>query len=121
MSYIIKASLIAVAVVGVTHLLGSQADARLYHPHFPFVTLFFALSSVAAHEAIVRSLAGNPRRFPAYFMGVSGIKMMVYLVAIGIYVFIHQENAVPVIVLFMLLYVLYTVLELVTLVPKVSK
>ena len=121
MSYIIKALLLALAVVAISHLLGSQADERLYHPHFPFVTLFFALSSVAAHEAIVRSLAGNPRRFPAYFMAVSGIKMMVYLVAIGIYVFIRQEEAVPVIVLFMLLYVLYTVLELVTLVPKVSK
>lgn len=121
MSYLLKAFALGAVVLGLSHTLGQYADARLYHPHFPFVALFFVLGSWATHQGILSSLGENPKRFPAYFMGITGIKMMVYLMGIGIYVFIMQEKGVPAVILFLLLYVLFTVLELLSLMPKVRQ
>jgi uncharacterized membrane protein len=59
--------------------------------------------------------------FPAYFMGISGIKMLAYMIGIGVYVYIMKDAAVPVIVLFLLLYVLFTGFELISLLPKVQQ
>lgn len=119
MSYLIKAFLLGAFMLCTCWLLGTYADERLYHPHFPFVTLFFLIGSWAAHQGILASLKENAKRFPAYFMGITGIKMMVYLLAISVYVFVMREGAVPVVVLFLALYVLYTALELWSLIPKV--
>jgi len=121
MSYLLKALALAATVLGLSYALGQYADARLYHPHFPFVTLFFVLGSWATHQGILSSLGENPKRFPAYFMGITGIKMMVYLLGISIYVFVMLEEGVPTVILFLLLYVLFTVLELVSLLPRVRK
>ncbi len=121
MNYVWKAAALAVTVLGISVALGQYADARLYHPHFPFVTLFFLIGSCAAHQGIVASLKEQPKRFPAYFMGISGIKMMVYLMAISIYVFVMTQEAVPVVVMFLVLYVLFTALELTSLIPLASR
>lgn len=121
MSYLLKALAVALSVLGITYALGQYADARLYHPHFPFVALFFVIGSWATHQGIIGSLGENPKRFPAYFMGITGIKMMVYLLGIGIYVFVRQEKGVQVVVLFLVLYILFTALELVSLLPRVQQ
>lgn len=121
MNYLWKATALGITVLGITFVLGHYADGRLYHPHFPFVTLFFLIGSWAAHQGILASLKENPKRFPAYFMGITGIKMMVYLLAISVYVFVRKEQGIPVVILFLLLYVLFTALELASLIPKVRR
>ena len=121
MTYFLKALAMAVIIWSVTFALGTMVDAKFYHPHFPFVIAFFLLSSAGLHAAIISSLSENPKRFPAYFMGVSGIKMLAYMIGIGVYVYIMKDAAVPVIVLFLLLYVLFTGFELVSLLPKVQQ
>jgi hypothetical protein len=121
MSYLMKAVAMGLSVVGITYLLGAYADGRLYHPHFPFVALFFVIGSWATHQGILRSLGENQTRFPAYFMGITGMKMMIYLLGISIYVFVMKEDGVPVVVLFLLFYILFTALELVSLLPRVQK
>lgn len=118
MSYLLKTLALAASVLGSAYALGQFADPRLYHLHFPFVALFFVLGSWATHQGILSSLGENPKRFPAYFMGITGIKMMVYLLGIGIYISVKREEGVPVVILFLLLYVLFTGLELVSLLPR---
>jgi uncharacterized membrane protein len=107
-------------VWGLTFLLGHYAHARFYHSHFPLVLLFFVLSSSAIHAGVLASLNENPKRFPAYFMGITGLKLMVYLISISIYVVIYKEAGIPVLLLFLMLYVLFTALELFSLLPKVK-
>lgn len=121
MNYALKATSLVLVLWGLTFALGHAVDARLYHAHFPFVLAFFGLSSVALHAGIEAALKENPKRFPAYFMGLSGIKMLVYMLGIGIYVFVQKEESVPIIALFLISYVLFTVLELVSILPKAQR
>lgn len=118
MNHLLKAALLGIIVWGTAFGLGNSLAPELYHPHFPFVIGFFVFGSWAAHNAIIASLKGNAARFPAYFMGITGLRMLAYVLAIGIYVFLMREEAIPVIVVFLLSYVLFTVLELVSIVPK---
>lgn len=110
----------AIIIWSVTFALGAFVDAKFYHAHFPFVIAFFLMSSVGLHAAIIASLSENPKRFPAYFMGITGLKLMAYLLSISIYVVIYQESGIPVLILFLILYVLFTALELFSLLPKVK-
>lgn len=120
MSYFLKAFAVAFVVWGLTFLLGHYADTRFYHPHFPFVLLFFVLSTSAIHASILASLKESPKRFPAYFMAITGLKLMAYLLSVSIYVAIYQEAGIPALILFLILYVLFTALELISLLPKVK-
>ena len=120
MIYFLKSSALAVLVGVSTFLVGTFAAARFYHSHFPLVLLFFVLSSSAIHAGVLASLKESPKRFPAYFMGITGLKLMVYLLSISIYVVIYKEAGIPVLLLFLILYVLFTALELFSLLPKVK-
>jgi hypothetical protein len=68
-------------------------------------------TSVAVHHFTVKASKKRPQLFPTYFMAITGLKMMVYIIALGVYVYIFKDSATPVIITFLTLYVVYTALE----------
>jgi len=111
MKYSIKAFLVYAIVMLITLLVVKMTDVVLLPLHISSVGLFMCATSMLVHHFTVQASAKNPKRFPAYFMAITGLKMMVYIIAIGSYVFVFQHSATPVIVTFLFLYVVYTVLE----------
>lgn len=89
--------------------------------HLVAWAFFMFGTSVGVHVATIKASKENPNRFPTYFMAITGLKMLAYLVALGIYVFIFQKQAIPAIIGFLILYLTYTVLEVISAVRMVKK
>jgi hypothetical protein len=111
MKYSVKAFIVYSIVILIAALLNELSGLTFNAVHISFCGLFMFGTSVAVHHFTVQASKEKPQRFPTYFMAITGLKMMVYIVALGVYVFAFKDSSTPVIITFLVLYVVYTVLE----------
>lgn len=111
MKYTVKALLVCVLAMVVAVLLNEFSPVEFSAIHISFLCLFMFGSTLMVHHFTVKASEENPRTFPTYFMAITGLKMLAYLVALGIYVFIFKQSSIPVVIGFLVLYVIYTILE----------
>lgn len=111
MKYTIKALLIYLIAMAIALVLNQATEIAFDALHISLLGLFMYGSSVLIHYATMKATKENPKRFPAYFMAITGVKMLVYVVAIGLYAYFFQNTAIPVVVAFLGLYIIYTFLE----------
>ena len=111
MKYSVKALIIYLITMVITALLNELSGLRFNAVHISFCGMFMYGTSMAVHHFTVKASDEKPQLFPTYFMAITGLKMLVYIVALGIYVYTFKDEATPVIVTFLILYVVYTILE----------
>ncbi len=111
MKYSVKALIVYLLAMVLLAILNETVAFELNAVHISFLGLFMYATSMLVHHFIMKASGEEPKRFPAYFMAITGLKMMIYIVALGIYVFLFKESGIPVVVAFLVLYVVYTVLE----------
>lgn len=88
--------------------------------HLSLLTLFMYGTSILVHHFTIKASEENPKRFPAYFMAITGLKMMVYVILLGVYVFVFKETAIPVVITFLVLYLAFTVLEVLSAISELK-
>jgi len=81
---------------------------------FPVLLVLIFLITVLFHRYLIRSVGESNRKFPAKFLGATGIKMGLYMILIIIYVVLDRGNAVPFLLVFMIIYIIFTVFEVVS-------
>ncbi|MCF8460970.1 MAG: hypothetical protein K9G46_09610 [Flavobacteriales bacterium] len=114
MKYSVKALIVYLIAMVILAVLNETVDVELNTLHLSLCGIFMYGTSVAVHHFTVQASHERPQRFPAYFMAITGLKMLVYIVALGIYTFIFKESAIPVVIAFLVFYVVYTILEVVS-------
>ena len=111
MKYPAKALIVYLVAMAVLVVINETVSIELNTLHLSLCGLFMFGTSVAVHHFTVKASHEKPTLFPTYFMAITGLKMLVYIVALGVYVFIFKDSATPVIITFLTLYVVYTALE----------
>lgn len=111
MKYSVKALLVYLAVMAVAVILQEYTSVEFNAIHISFLGLFMFGTSSLVHYMTMKASEENPRRFPTYFMAITGLKMAVYVVFLGVYVFIFKQAAIPVVIAFLVFYAIYTVME----------
>jgi len=81
---------------------------------FPVLLLVIFLITVLFHRYLIRSACESNRKFPAKFLGATGIKMGLYMILIILYILFDRENAVPFLLVFMIIYLTFTIFEVVS-------
>lgn len=114
MKYPVKAFIVYLIAMAILAVINESVDIELNTLHLSLCGLFMYGTSVAVHHFTVKASHEKPTLFPTYFMAITGLKMMVYIVALGVYVYIFKDAATPVIITFLSLYVVYTALEVVS-------
>lgn len=90
----------------------------LISPLIPAQFIFFILTTGILHYLLLKGLEKKPQMFVTYFMGLTGLKMFLYLIIIVIYFFIYKSQAMSFIVSFLAFYILFTIFEVVSLVKS---
>lgn len=111
MKYSVKALIVYLIAMVILAVLNETVDVELNTLHLSLCGIFMYGTSVAVHHFTVQASHEKPQRFPAYVMAITGLKMLVYIVALGVYVFLFKDTATPVIIAFLLFYVIYSILE----------
>ncbi|MCK4700125.1 MAG: hypothetical protein KAT38_07310 [Bacteroidales bacterium] len=87
---------------------------------FPVLLLVIFLITVLFHRYIIRSTGESNRKFPAKFLGATVIKMGLYMILIISYVVFNRENAVPFLLVFMIIYLIFTIFEVVSVLDYIN-
>ena len=69
---------------------------------------------------MLKAVERRPARFVNVFMLTTMLKLMLFLAVMVVYVLLNREDAMPFILTYFVLYVIYTVLEVVSIL-KVNK
>lgn len=85
---------------------------ELFHYSLILVPVLLALVTSLLHKKLILAGQERPIKFINMFMAVTGIKLMIYLVAILLYVMFLTDYAIPFIAIFFTLYIIYTILEI---------
>ena len=87
---------------------------------FPVLLLVMLLITILFHRYLVGSVGESNKKFPAKFLGATGIKMGFYLILIIIYVVFNRESAVPFLLVFIIIYLILTIFEVVSILNYIN-
>lgn len=100
-----------VVILGIGTLLFLAFFRSFFLPIFPFVILFYYLSTLALHRYMLKIAQSDVSKFSFKFMMLSFLKMFIYIVFGVLYIVIDEENAVVFLMVYLALYVAYAVYE----------
>jgi uncharacterized membrane protein YoaK (UPF0700 family) len=105
----IFSALLGIITFGLSYIL----PATYFSPVLPLLFPFFFSVIVIVFSYLLKSREKKFNQFVNRFMLCTFIKLMIYLAVLLAYVFTHKEDAVPFILSFFILYVAYTVFEVI--------
>lgn len=110
----------AVLIVIVALIFYSLTPSEYYTNSFPYLLGFFILASIIVYHFMLKAIEKRPARFVNSFMLATMIKLFFYMAVMITYALLHREEAMSFIVTFFILYVIFTIIEVVALL-KVNK
>lgn len=113
--FIINIVLISVVLALTGWLIFSQFIPQYYLPVFPFIIVFFAVTSVAIHAYQLQLAKKDMAKFTRSNMIVTFLKLFLYSAVAIIYIAVDSQNARVFVINFVLLYIVYTVFEVLSL------
>ncbi|MCX6242543.1 MAG: hypothetical protein NTX43_12115 [Bacteroidetes bacterium] len=82
-----------------------------FSPSVPFLFAFYYACSLLSFIMLSRSLQTKFSRFVSVFMLTTAVKLFLYISIMIIYAFINKKDAVPFLLNFFILYIVYTIFE----------
>ncbi len=82
-------------------------------PTLPFLYLFFYSATTVVHYLLLKISEKKPTQFTNYFMLLTFGKLIFYLTIILAFIILFPDDAKPFVVSFLILYLFYTVFEVV--------
>jgi phosphatidylglycerophosphate synthase len=81
---------------------------------FPYLLLFFVFITNLFHGLLIRAGKKDMIKFSNKFMMYSGIKLFIYITVILVYIFMNKGDAAPFLLAFLVLYFVFTFMEVVS-------
>jgi hypothetical protein len=120
--FFLRLTILSIIAGAIIYLVKTLVPSAITSPAlFQVLILFFLLTAVV-HYVLLRISTLNPRKFVGYFMLATFLKLFVYLIVMVVYAFtINREEVMPFVLGFFILYIIYTVFEVVSLLSQTKK
>lgn len=110
-SFIVKLTATTLAVALTGWLVFWLFLPDYYLPVMPFLLLFFYIATIAVHAYQLKQAKKDIGKFSRSNMLVTFFKLILYSVVAVVYIAFDSANAIPFVVCLMLLYLIFTFLE----------
>jgi hypothetical protein len=111
----ILSTIVAVIGAGIYFML-----PRFATPALPWLILFFIITTYTLYSVLLKASTGKFNRFTNLFMAASVFKLLLLLVVITLYMFFFRSDAIRFVITMFVLYLVYTVFEVIWLL-KINK
>lgn len=108
-------------VILVSLLVYAILPTAYYTPAFPFMIVFFFAATLLVFYFMIRALEKRPAKFVNIFLVTTMLKLFAYMAAMVTYALLNREEARAFIVAFFILYIIYTIVEVASLLNENSK
>ena len=112
-SFIVKSTVLTIVVFIFGAIIYSTVFKQFFLIILPAILAFFYIITNLVHAYLLRIAIKSGSRFTSHYMAVSFIKMFFYLAVAIVYVVVNKDDAKIFAVNYLLLYVIYTVFEVV--------
>jgi hypothetical protein len=119
--FIFRELIFALILATIAFVLFQTVLKEYYLPVFWILFGIITVFTAVFHFSILQVSDKNSAKFSSKFMMVSGIKMIVYLMLIVFYAFSFPDKAKIFLISFFILYMLYTVFEVLLIVNYFKK
>ena len=113
-NFIIRLTVFSVILGIITFGLTFFLPAGYFSPVLPFLFPFFYSANIIVFYFLIKSMQKKFSSFINRFMLATFVKLMIYMTVLLAYIFTQKEDAVHFILAFFVLYVAYTVFEVVS-------
>jgi hypothetical protein len=110
-AFLIKSTILSFIIFLIGTILYSTLLSPYYLSVLPFIVLFFFVVTNLVHAYLLKISVKSGAKFTSQYMAVSFIKMFFYLAVAIVFVLFNKEVAKPFLLNFLLLYILYTFIE----------
>lgn len=119
--FIIRLTCLSLATGLLAFIVGRFLPEGVMSPAIPYLIILFHVITAIVHYILLRISTLNPRKFVSYFMLATFIKLMTYLIIVVVYAFYVKVGIMPFILSFFILYIFYTVFEVVTILAQTKE
>ena len=119
--FIIRLTILSLITGAIVFFLNRLFSPEYISPALPWLIILFYAVAAVVHYVLLRITALNPRKFVGYFMLATSLKLMVYLVVLVIYVFNVKDGILAFVLSFFILYIIYTVFEVITILSQTKE
>ena len=119
--FIIKTGLLTLIIYVIAIVLFSTVLKPFYLAVFPLQLLLIAGVTTIGHLWILKASTQNTVRFTTAFMGSATLKLMVYLIFILVYLWIDRSQVISFTLNFIVLYIIYTLFEVIEVLNFIKK
>ena len=109
--FIVKILGVSVALTITGWLVFSLFIPGYYIPVLPYMLLFFLVMTIAVHAWQLKMAKKDISKFTRSNMLVTFLKLVVYSVFAVIYIAINRENALVFIICLMIVYLIFSIIE----------
>lgn len=113
--FIVKTTGISVLIALIGWLVFSLFLPRYYLPILPYTLLFFLVVTVLVHAFQLKLLKKDLAKFTRNNMLITFFKLIIYSIFAIVYIAVDSENALVFVICLMLLYLIYSFIEVVEL------
>jgi len=119
--FIIRLTILSLALGLLAFILSRFLPVGVVSPAIPYLIILFHVITAIVHYILLRITTLNPRKFVSYFMLATFLKLMNYLIVVVVYVFYVKVGILSFILSFFILYIFYTVFEVVTILAQTKE
>jgi hypothetical protein len=113
----LKKLLIYSAILGIFSFLAWFIFPQKYFsPALPFIFIFFIAITFLEYYFLVRSSKNKIVRFINTYLLITTLKLLLFIAILVIYILLYKKDAVPFGLSFFVLYLFYTIFEVVSLI-----
>lgn len=113
--FVVNIILISVILLIIGWVIFSMVIPQYYLPVLPFILMFFVVSSVAIHAYQLQFSKKDTAKFTRSNMIITFLKLFLYSAVAIIYIAVDTQNAKIFVICFILLYVIFSVFEVLSL------
>ena len=113
--FVVNIILISVILLLIGWVIFSMVIPQYYLPVLPFILMFFVVSSVAIHAYQLQLSKKDTGKFTRSNMIITFLKLFLYSAVAIIYIAVDTQNAKIFVICFILLYVIFSVFEVLSL------
>ena len=106
----IYTAIIGIVTIGFVFLL----PEKFITPVLYYILIFFYSVTLIMYYVLLKASEKRFSKFTTYFMLATFLKLMLYIAVLLIYVLLNRLDAIPFIITFFILYVFYTVFEVIS-------
>jgi hypothetical protein len=111
--YFVNLFILALMLTAAGYGLFYFAVPGSYFPMFPVVPFFVLIVTLLVHVYLVKASKGDGRKFTSRYLGAMGLKILIYLIFIIVFLVLATRHAVPFLVSFLVCYAAFTLVEVI--------